>query len=184
MTASPTVLHDTHVSANPCATKRPSTRMRRLVIAIGASTVLAGCAGNVDIQNRHAAQEMAQRAAPQGSVYTGWRVFQDKCAACHGPAALGTGTAPNLLPRVRELGPRQFVDLVLKRYDWQLPATQPGAASGEREALIEQILQRRAGEIAMPAWEGEPRVSAHIADLYAYLSARAEGMQGPGRPLP
>jgi hypothetical protein len=25
-------------------------------------------------------------------------------------------------------------------------------------------------------------VSAHIVDLYAYLSARAEGTQGPGRP--
>lgn len=184
MTASSTVLHDTHVGTHQRATQRPSTRVHRLVMAVGVAAVLAGCAGSVDIQNRHAAQEMAQRAAPQGSVYTGWRVFQDKCAACHGPAALGTGTAPNLLPRVRDVGPRQFVDLVLKRYDWQLPATQPGAASGEREALIEQILQRRAGEIAMPAWEGEPRVSAHIADLYAYLAARADGRQGPERPAP
>jgi hypothetical protein len=34
----------------------------------------------------------------------------------------------------------------------------------------------------MPAWDGNPMVSAHIVDLYAYLSARAEGTQGPGRP--
>ena len=44
--------------------------------------------------------------------------------------------------------------------------------------------QRKEAPIAMPAWEGNPAVSAHIADLYAYLSARAEGLQGKGRPLP
>ncbi|MDD3936131.1 hypothetical protein [Rhodoferax sp.] len=30
----------------------------------------------------------------------------------------------------------------------------------------------------------EPRVNAHIMDLYAYLWARAEGTQGPQRPAP
>lgn len=182
MTALPSVSQQACRSAPITgAAKRVTTG---LAIAVAAAAGLAGCAGGVDIQNRHAAQEMAQRTKPPGSVYTGWRVFQDKCAACHGPAALGTGTAPNLVLRVREIGPRQFVDLVLKRYDWQLPATRPGEASPEHEALIEQILQRKAGELAMPAWEGEPRVSAHIADLYAYLSARAEGRQGPERPEP
>lgn len=29
---------------------------------------------------------------------------------------------------------------------------------------------------------GEPSVGAHILDLYAYLSARVHGTQGPGRP--
>jgi hypothetical protein len=29
---------------------------------------------------------------------------------------------------------------------------------------------------------GVPPVNAHIVDLYAYLSARARGTQGPGRP--
>jgi len=33
-----------------------------------------------------------------------------------------------------------------------------------------------------PAAEGEPQDSAHIMDLYAYLSARAAGTQGAGRP--
>jgi hypothetical protein len=35
-----------------------------------------------------------------------------------------------------------------------------------------------------PALQGKPRVNAHIVDLYAYLAARAEGLQGPGRPAP
>ena len=43
-------------------------------------------------------------------------------------------------------------------------------------------MQRREAALTMPAWEGEPRVNAHIVDLYTYLSPRAEGTQGPGRP--
>lgn len=147
-----------------------------LVAALG----LSGCA--VEVQNRQPAQELAQLAKPPGSVYTGWRVFQDKCAGCHGPAATGTAGAPDLLPRVREMASRRFVSLVLDRYDWSLPPAQASRDSAVRGALVEDIVQRKAGLLTMPAWQGEPRVSAHIVDLYAYLSARAQGTQGPGRP--
>jgi len=144
--------------------------------------LLAGCA--VEVQNRQAAQELAQLSKPPGSVYTGWRVFQDKCAGCHGPAATGAAGAPDLLSRVRDMGARQFVSLVLKRYDWNLPAGQAGSQGAARDALIEGIVQRREEPLSMPAWQGEPRVSAHIVDLYAFLSARAQGTQGPDRPAP
>jgi hypothetical protein len=50
--------------------------------------------------------------------------------------------------------------------------------------LIDEIVQRKNYGFSMPAWEGQPRVNAHIADLYAYLSARAQGTQGPGQPAP
>jgi cytochrome c2 len=143
---------------------------------------LTACA--VEVQNTQPAQEMAQQAKPPGSVYTGWRVFQDKCVACHGAAASGTERGPDLLPRVRDMGPRRFVNVVLYRYDWNLPASRAGSESAAREALVEQILQRQEQAQSMPAWQGEPRVNAHIADLYAYLSARAQGTQGPGRPAP
>lgn len=160
-----------------------TARRRRLLYgaAITAALVLAGC-GAVDFQNKQAAQELAQRAKPPGSVYTGWRVFQDRCAGCHGPAATGTAGGPDLLPRVREMGPRRFVSLVLMRYDWNLPVAQASGDSAAREALIEKIVQRKEDALTMPAWQGEPRVTAHIVDLYAYLSARAEGTQGPDRP--
>jgi hypothetical protein len=105
-------------------------------------------------------------------------------SACHGPAATGTERGPDLLPRVREMGARRFVNVVLYRYDWSLPAARAGSESAAREALIDEVMRRQQGDLAMPAWQGEPRVNAHITDLYAYLSARAEGTQGPGRPTP
>ena len=146
-----------------------------------AAWLLAGCA--VEVQNVKPAQELDRASALPGSASLGWRVFQDKCARCHGDSATGP-MAEQLLSRVRELGPRRFVNLVLRRYEWTLPADQAGTEGAAREALVEAMLRREAGAVTMPAWEGEPRVQAHIADLYAYLAARAEGTQGPGRPVP
>lgn len=153
-----------------------------VLLALWAAVWVAGCA--VQLENVKPAQELEQRARPPGSVYTGWRVFQDKCAGCHGADATGSAGAPDLLPKVRGIGPRRFVDLLLTRYEWTDPPSQAAAAraSPEREALIDEIVQRRTGALTMPAWQGEPRVNAHIVDLYAWLSARAEGTQGPGRP--
>lgn len=162
---------------------RMATAARRLpLLVLPAALALGGCA--IEWQNRQAAQELAVRARPPGSLYAGWRVFQERCATCHGADAGGTSRAPDLLPRVREMGSRRFVSLVLNRYDWPLPAGQARGDGPAREALITDIEQRRQGGLTMPAWQGEPTVQAHIVDLYAYLSARAQGTQGPGRPAP
>ncbi|MDO9165575.1 MAG: c-type cytochrome [Rhodoferax sp.] len=152
--------------------------------AFASALLLAGCAvETVDWQNRQAAQEVARLSKAPGSVYLGWRVFQDRCAGCHGEVATGTAGAPDLLPRVREMGAHQFVSLVLQRYDWNLPVAQARSQGPAREALIEEMVQRKEKYmLTMPAWQGEPVVNAHIADLYAYLSARAQGTQGPARP--
>ncbi len=150
--------------------------------AVCAATLVGAC--SIDFLNTRAGQELAQKAQPKGSVYTGWRVFQDKCAGCHGPSGLGTAAAPNLLPKVRDIGPRQFVDIVLRRYDWNIPADRIANQGAGREALVEQLVQRQDYMLTMPAWQGEPRVSAHIVDLYAYLLARAEGKQDTERPQP
>ena len=74
------------------------------------------------------------------------------------------------------------MSVVLKRYDWGLPTARVNGDSATLDELVEAILKRQTGALTMPAWENEPEVSAHIADLYAYPSARAEGTQGPGRP--
>lgn len=150
---------------------------------LGAACLVAGCA--VEVQNVKPAQELqAARTRPPGSLYAGWRVYVDRCAGCHGVEATGSGNAPDLLVRVRTLGPTRFVNLVLRRYEWNLPSPPPAADGPAREAAVDDIVQRRAGQLTMPAWQGEPRVTAHIADVYAYLSARAEGTVGPGRPAP
>lgn len=161
-----------------------SNHLRLAVALTGvfAAALLGAC--SIDFLNTRAAQELAQKAQPAGSVYTGWRVFQDKCASCHGPAGLGTAAAPNLLPKVRDIGPRQFVDIVLRRYDWNIPADRIASQGAGREALLEQLVQRQDYMLTMPVWQGEPRVTAHIVDLYAYLLARAEGSQGTDRPQP
>ncbi len=160
---------------------RVGPRRRGLVRGFACALTLASAGCAIELQH---AQEIAEMSQPPGSVYTGWRVFQDKCAVCHGPAATGTAGAPDLLPRVREMGSRQFVSLVLTRYDWALPAAKAGSESAARQALVEDVVQRKEGMLTMPAWQGEPRVNAHIVDLYAYLSARAQGTQGPERPAP
>jgi len=158
--------------------------MAKISWCAGATFVLLLTGCTVDWQNRHAAQEVAELSAPQGSAYLGWRVFQDKCAACHGAAATGTASAPDLLPRVRAMGERQFVSLVLQRYDLTQPATQVRSGTAAGEAQIEVIMQRQDAPLTMPAWQAEPRVNAHILDLHAYLSARAAGRLGPERPTP
>ena len=135
----------------------------------------------MQFENARAAQELEQRSRPPGSVYAGWRVFQDKCAGCHGADATGAA-GPDLLPRVRRLGPRQFVDVVLGRYELAAPPAPASRAGPERDAWIDTIVQRRQGALVMPAWQGEPRVNAHVVDLYAWLSASADGTQGPGQP--
>ncbi len=161
---------------------RPGCRGVLCGAALLAALLLAGCTG-VEWENKRMTEEYAQSTRPPGSVYTGWRVFQERCAACHGPDAVGTSRGPDLLPVVREMGARQFVSVVLKRYDWSLPAVQNGMDTAALDALIDDILRRKEGVLTMPAWQGEPRIEAHIVDLHAYLAARAEGTQGPGRPV-
>jgi len=71
------------------------------------------------------------------------------------------------------------------RYPWSpgcgAPA-QPTRSGPERQAWIDDVVQRRKGALVVPASRGEPRLQAHVADLYVWLSARADGTQVPGRP--
>lgn len=144
------------------------------VAATATTLALAGCA--------EPPRATPRPAAPEGSVYVGWRVFHDKCAACHGPAANGSNLAPDLLPSMRDMGPRRFASIVLQRYDWGMPAGRASADPATRENLVDEVLRREDTALAMPAWKDEPSVSGHIADLYAYLVARADGRQGTGKP--
>ena len=140
--------------------------------AVVSALLLPGC--SVEVQNIQPAQELKHQAQPAGSVYTGWRVFQDKCASCHGPAATGTPGGPDLLPRVREMGSRQFVGLVLKRYDWNLGAAQPGKDSPAWDALVDDIVFT----IALTAIQAEQQAQKQAVDRLRSLKPTGRIMLG------
>lgn len=156
-----------------------TARLRRLGGLAACALALSGCA--VELRNLAPAQDLVRADQPPGSLYVGWRVYQDRCARCHGPSAAGGSDAPDLRVSLQTMGPRRFMDAVLRRYDWNLsPADETDSAG--RDTRLDDVMQRRRGELSMPDWQGEPRVTAHIADLYAYLAARADGALAPGRP--
>ena len=127
----------------------------------------------------------------QGKVdrgtYTGWRLFHTTCYGCHGVGGVGTDLAPNLVERVKTLTPRAFATKVLTSYRIVLPANDANTEdrTAMREAMIEEVMRQERGargQIIMPAWEADPKVKPHVLDLFAYLSARADGKLGPGEP--
>ena len=119
-------------------------------------------------------------------TYLGWKVFHTSCYGCHGVDALGTDVAPSLVARVKLLSPREFAFKVLTRYRIVVPSSEAGDdQTAVREAIIEEVLKQergKKGEILMPPWETNTRVKPHVLDLYAYFSARADGVLGSGRP--
>jgi hypothetical protein len=120
-------------------------------------------------------------------TYTGWRLFHTTCYGCHGVGAVGTDVAPNLVERVKTLTPRGFATKVLTSYRIVLPAREANTEdrTAMREAMIEEVMRRERGargQIVMPAWEADAKVNPHVLDLFAYLSARADGKLGPGEP--
>jgi mono/diheme cytochrome c family protein len=119
-------------------------------------------------------------------TYAGWRLFHSGCHTCHGVGGVGTDIAPNLVERISTLTPRDFASKVLTSYRLVSPADD-GTAAG-RAAALEEILKRdrrsARGQVLMPAWGADPEVTPHVLDIYAYLSARAAGDLGPGKPTP
>ena len=121
-------------------------------------------------------------------TYLGWRVFHSVCFGCHGSGGTGTDLAPNLVERVRTMTPRDFANKVLTSYRLVPPSVEGRAEdrAREREATLEQSMRRERGAartvVQMPAWDEHAEVPAHVLDLYAYLSARADGKLGPGKP--
>jgi hypothetical protein len=164
----------------PVGTKMLACRAAAVVLS---ASMLAACGSkSVEIRNRQPALDIQRQARLPGSSYLGWRVFQDRCAGCHGSDATGTQRAPDLRPLVAVMGPRRFADVVLRRYEWGLPASSEAEDSPARQALLDDILHRREPVQAMPAWQDEPRVNAHVIDLFAYLSERAQGTLGTDPP--
>lgn len=91
------------------------------------------------------------------STMAGWEVYTGSCMACHGPDGLGSTFAPSLIRAVERRTFEQFAETI---------------AEG-RSLLPGQV---------MPSFADDMRVMSHIADIWNYLGARAEGGLGRGRP--
>jgi mono/diheme cytochrome c family protein len=153
----------------------------RLALLVLAGTICLDLAG-APLPTDNPTATVARAIKSSDEVYMGWRVFQQNCARCHGPDALGTDKAPNLLERVKPMSSTRFIGTVLQRYKWVLPAGEASNESGAPDVLIQGIADRQRATLMMPAWENEPAVRAHVGDLYDYLQARANGALPPGRP--
>lgn len=153
----------------------------RYVAAVAAFAALLGaCATRFD--NTAPAEQLARESAPPGSAYEGWRLFNQRCAACHGKDAAGAAPMPDLLDRVAQMGPRRFSNLVLMRYDWSKSIAEDEGAESIPRLYLRKTPSGGTEVLEMPAWANEPAVVGHVADLYAYLSARAEARLGTGSP--
>ena len=156
-----------------------TVRKLQVVLLVTLPMLIAGC--SMEFINARPARELHPPPIAV-NLYAGWRVFQAKCSHCHGMSAKGSNQAPNLLPIVRNMTARHFAEMVLKRYDLGIGLVQGSEKKSTTESYIDDILNRKEPAITMPAWQGEPTVNAHILDLYAYLTARAEGKFSTERP--
>lgn len=105
------------------------------------------------------ASEAAEAACSADlTTYLGWRVFERYCARCHGRDAEGSTFAPSLVHRLRRFDRRAFHRALDEGY------------AGPSEP--------------MRPWGEHPQVARYYDELWAYLSARANGdlPAGPLRP--
>jgi hypothetical protein len=162
------------------------SRWRRRQALAGWALAVAGCLGGPAFAQPRNAPLPGDYRVTDGRVdrgtYLGWRLFHTTCYGCHGVGGVGTDLAPNLVERVKTMTPRAFAAKVLTSYR----LVSPGEEGSELEATLEALMRRERGgergQLLMPAWESHATVPPHVLDLYAYLSARADGVLGPGRP--
>jgi len=153
----------------------------RSVAAIASlAALLAACATR--FENTVPGEQLARESAPPGSAYDGWRLYNQRCAACHGKDAAAPAPMPDLLDRVAQMGPRRFANLVLTRYDWSASVAEDEGLAPIPRLYLRKTLLGGTQVLEMPAWANEPAVVGHVADLYAYLSARADGRLGTDAP--
>ena len=96
-----------------------------------------------------------EAGAVDPGTYNGYRRYHATCSHCHGPDGMGSSFGRSLIDRPLPFA--AFAEVV-----------RVGAARGTA---------------VMKGFAGDPNVEPYIADIYAYLRARADGALGRGRPL-
>ena len=100
----------------------------------------------------------APRDTVSATVYQGWKQFELNCARCHGDFGVGTSFAPALVESVKPTGTIPTPELFLQT-----------VCSGRPDK-------------GMPAWCTLGLEIGTIQQIYSYLSDRASGKVGIGRP--
>lgn len=85
-------------------------------------------------------------------TFEGWRVFHGFCQGCHGRDANGNTVAPHLLESLKTMSKQSFTEKLLNDYQVYHP------------------------------WIKEHEVAKHVDDLWAYLTARLNGVLPINRP--
>ena len=94
------------------------------------------------------------------ATYNGFRRFHATCLRCHGVAGTGSSFAPSLIDAVKKIGYEGYVDAVVN-----------GRSNFSASS-----------QSAMPSFATNKNVMCFINDIYAYLSARADGLIDTRRP--
>jgi mono/diheme cytochrome c family protein len=93
-------------------------------------------------------------------TFNGWRRYTESCLRCHGPDGAGSSYAPSLVDSAKHMTQNEFNEIVVNG------RTNVNAAS----------------ENVMPPFGEVEDVVAYLDDIWAYLTARADGVLGRGRP--
>ena len=100
----------------------------------------------------------------QGKVdkktFNGWRRYTESCLRCHGPDGAGSSYGPDLVESVNHMTQDQFNEIVVNG------RTNVTAATTN----------------VMPPFGEVEDVVLYLADIWAYMKARADGVLGRGRP--
>ncbi len=120
---------------------------------------------NSGIAAETSADEIPKYVVEDGKVdkatYNGYRRFHGTCHACHGQDALGGSFAPALATSLKTVDYDTFVKTVLNG---------------------KQVTDASGAVKVMPAFGNDPNITKHLDDIYRYLTARADGVLGVGKP--
>jgi methanol metabolism-related c-type cytochrome len=93
-------------------------------------------------------------------TYNGFRRYHSACHVCHGPDALGSSYAPNLLDSMKTIPYGDFLEIV----------------------AVGRTIDKGGTKFVMPGFGQNTDIIDNIDDIYSYLKARSDGVLGRGRP--
>jgi mono/diheme cytochrome c family protein len=135
-------------------TRRPGSGPAGCWLALTLLAAVLGETTPVAGQESGGAATTPDQAPVDRAILNGYRRYNATCSHCHGSDGLGSTFAPSLIEQ--PLPFQQFSEVV---------------DNG-----------RARGTSVMRGFADDPNVAPYIADIYAYLRARATGTVGRGRP--